>query len=377
MKPKVALARCGSYGEEEVSRAVGQAVSLLGGIGNFVAAGEKVVVKPNLLRASHPDDAIVTHPSIVAAVVLLIQRAGATAVIVDSPGGPSSRRLLKAAYEKAGLTRVAEETGATLSYDTTSTLVSFPEGRLIKAFDVLNVVRNADAVITLPKLKTHSLTYLTGATKIIYGVVPGLSKAAYHAKLADVERFSTMLLDLNSLIKPRLSVMDAVVGMEGNGPSAGSLRNIGAILAGTDHIAVDVVASSLVGFKPLDVTTIKAAVSYGLTLGRLEYVDVVGEPVDNMRVSDFLPPVKSKRAWFIPHHAEKLVKWQMTPYPVATERCVACGVCVTNCPVKAITIKGGRARMNLFTCIRCYCCHETCPHKAIDLKTPFLRKLIR
>ena len=137
-------------------------------------------------------------------------------------------------------------------------------------------------MITLPKLKTHSLTYLTGATKIIYGVVPGLSKAAYHAKLADVERFSTMLLDLNSLIKPRLSVMDAVVGMEGNGPSAGSLRNIGAILAGTDHIAVDVVASSLVGFKPLDVTTIKAAVSYGLTLGRLEYVDVVGEPVDNL-----------------------------------------------------------------------------------------------
>ena len=377
MKPKVALARCGSYGEEEVARAVGQTVSLLGGIGNFVAAGEKVVVKPNLLRASPPGDAVVTHPSIVAAVVLLIQRAGATPVIVDSPSGPSSRRLLKAAYEKAGLTRVAEETGATLSYDTTSTLVSFPEGRLIKAFDVLNVVRNADAVITLPKLKTHSLTYLTGATKIIYGVVPGLSKAAYHAKLADIGRFSTMLLDLNSLIKPRLSVMDAVVGMEGNGPSAGSLRNIGAILAGADHIAVDIVASSLLRFKPLDITTIQAAVSYGLTPGRLEYVDVIGEPIENMRVLNFLPPVKSKRPWFIPQHAEKLVKWQMTPYPIATERCVACGVCVTNCPVKAIEIKGKRAKMNLSKCIRCYCCHETCPHKAIDLKTPLLRKLIR
>jgi uncharacterized protein (DUF362 family)/NAD-dependent dihydropyrimidine dehydrogenase PreA subunit len=376
MKQRVSLVKYASYRRREVSEAVERSVFLLGGVNCFVGRGETVIVKPNLLRASSPEDAIVTHPEVVRAVVCIIQGAGGEPVIVDSPGGPSSRMLLKMAYEKAGLVRVAEETGAKLSYDTSSKIVSFPEGNLIKAFEVLNVVSEADAVITVPKLKTHSLTYLTGATKIIYGVVPGISKAAYHAKLADVERFSTMLLDLNNLIKPRLSIMDAVVGMDGNGPSAGSPKKIGAILSGSDHLAVDVVASSLVGFNALDVTTIKAAATCGLTSGKLEDVEVLGEKIEDMLVKDFTPPVKAKKPWFMPQVAQKIMKWQLTPYPLATEACVVCGVCVTNCPVKAIEIKGKRAKMNLSKCIRCYCCHETCPYKAIELKTPLMRKLI-
>lgn len=377
MKPRVSLVGCDSYEPDSAQACVSKAVNLLGGISEFVNVGDKVVVKPNLLRGSEPDKTIVTHPSIVKAVVLLVADAGAKPIIVDSPGGPASKRLLKRAYEKAGLAKVADETGAQLSYDTSSALVDFPQGKLIKAFDVLNVVSDADAVITVPKLKTHSLTYLTGATKILYGVVPGLSKVAYHAKLPDVEKFSQMLLDLNSLVKPRLCVMDAVVGMEGNGPSAGFPKKIGAILAGADPLAVDVVAAALVGFDPMDVQTIKAAKTQGTSTGRVEDIEVVGEKIENLKVSDFTPPVKDKTPWFMPSFTKTLMKDQLTAYPCPNQSCIGCGICETNCPVKAITIKEGSACMNLSKCIRCYCCHEMCPHHAIDLKKPWLMRLTR
>lgn len=377
MKPRVSLVGCDSYDADFAQASVKRAVDLLGGISDFIGAGETVVVKPNLLRGSEPDKVIVTHPSIVKAVVLLVADAGAKPIIVDSPGGPASKRLLKRAYEKAGLTKVADETGAQLSYDTSSTLVDFPQGKLIKAFDLLNVVKDADAVITVPKLKTHSLTYLTGATKIIYGVIPGIRKVAYHASFADVGKFSQMLLDLNSLVKPRLSIMDGIVGMEGNGPSAGSPRKIGAVLAGADWLAVDVVAATLVGFDPLDVQTIKAAKAQGTSSGRVEDIEVVGEEIENLIVSGFTPPVKSKRPWFMPSFTETLMKDQLTAYPLSNQNCIGCGICETNCPVKAITIEDQRARMNLSKCIRCYCCHEMCPHHAIDLEKPLLMRLIR
>ncbi len=373
MKSKVSLVSCKSY--DDVLKKVRQSVDLLGGMESFVEKGERVLIKPNLLRPATPDSAIVTHPSIVAACVILVKEAGGHPVIFDSPGGPLNQRMLNRAYEKAGLIEVARETGAKLLYNTKSSIVPFPSGKLIKAFEVMDEAVRADAVITLPKLKTHTLTYLTGATKILFGIVPGLSKAAYHAKLTDVDNFSTMLLDLLQLVQPRLSIMDAVVGMDGNGPSGGNPKKIGAIISGEDHIAVDVVASSLVGFNPLEVQTIKAAVKMGKTSGKLGDIEIIGDNLNDLSISDFTPPAKAARPWFMPNSIEKIMKWQLTPYPRSNSDCVACGVCKTNCPVNAITIKG-RAFMNLSKCIRCYCCHETCPHKAIDIRKPVLLKII-
>jgi len=365
---------CGSYDDGEVSSAVSKALSLLGGMPAFVGEGDRVLLKVNLLSAAAPEKAITTHPSVVKAVVGEVQRAGGLPVIGDSPGGPFNRRLLERAYVKSGLADVAAETGAELNYNTDSMQVSCPTGRLMKRLDLIKAVGEADVVITLPKLKTHVLTQFTGATKILFGVVPGLTKTAYHAKLGDVSRFSDMLLDILEHVKPALSIMDGVVGMEGDGPGyQGTPRELGLVLAGGDGVALDVVATSIIGMNPLDVPILRRAVERGMTSGRLPDIDVLGERVEDVRVI-------FKRPSYAGGLRDRLMSTRLfrlmllrsiVPSPVSNSRCVRCGVCAENCPVGAITITD-RARMDLGKCIRCYCCHELCPHRAIDLRRGLL-----
>jgi uncharacterized protein (DUF362 family) len=224
---EVSLVRCEDYDRQRVDSALRSCLERLGGMGLYVRPGDKVVIKPNLLRGSKPEAAIVTHPEVVRAAVRLAQEAGGIVTIIDSPGGPANENLMRRAYNQAGWDAVAAETGATLSYNVAAVQVPSPEGKLIKRFDLLEEVTKADCVITLPKLKTHGLVRFTGATKILFGVVPGMLKMGYHTKLQTAAAFSEMLLDLLGLVKPRLAIMDAVVGMEGNGPAAGNPRQIG------------------------------------------------------------------------------------------------------------------------------------------------------
>ncbi|MDO9065880.1 MAG: DUF362 domain-containing protein, partial [Chloroflexota bacterium] len=286
----VSLVRCEDYDRRRVETALRACLDALGGMSRYVRPGDKVLIKPNLLRGSKPEAAIVTHPEVVRAAVRLAQEAGGIATIIDSPGGPSNESLMRRAYHLAGWDAVAEETGATLSYNFAAVQVPSPDGKLIKRFDVLEEVTKADCVITIPKLKTHGLVRLTGATKILFGVVPGMLKMGYHTKLQTATAFSEMLLDLLGLVKPRLAIMDAVVGMEGKGPSAGNPRQIGAIAASADSVALDVVCAHLVGLSAKDIPLLAAAVQRGLSTGRLDDISVLGEPVEQLRVPDFKTP---------------------------------------------------------------------------------------
>jgi len=226
---EVYIARCRTYEYQQVLKAVREAIDGLGGICRFIREGQRVLLKPNLLRASVPSEAIITHPTVVRAVVELVQEAGAQAVIADSPGPPYSEARMRGFYVKAGLMAVAEETGAELVCSWQPVQLSNPSGKLMKMIDAMDLVTQVDAVINLPKLKTHGLTRFTGATKNLFGLVPGLVKMGYHAKLQTAEQFSEMLIDLLQFHSPVLTVMDAVVGMEGDGPSAGNPRGIGCI----------------------------------------------------------------------------------------------------------------------------------------------------
>jgi len=397
-QPVVALTRCASYDREKVDAAVQAAIDHLGGIEAFVKPGQRVLIKPNLVRALPPDRAATTHPAVVMAVARLVREAGATPLIVESPGGPYTPASLRACYRKTGLWEAAEAEGIALNLDTGSLQVSFPEAKVLHRIDVVAPLTQCDLVINVPKLKTHNLTGLTMGVKNLFGLVPGALKIGYHAKLQEKRRFCEGLIDILLYVRPALQVMDAVIAMEGEGPTGGKPRALGAIVASADALALDIVGASLVGYDPLSVATIEAAAQRGLTTGRLEDITLVGEPLADLRVNDWEPGIEAPLdPGLLPGPLRWLARvtsgdgqkglfhslahgwlWrQMVAIPVAGEKCIGCGFCAQHCPAKAITILDGRAQMDLSRCIRCYCCHELCPHDAIDLVKPWLGRALQ
>ncbi len=387
MDTRVYVTRCEDY--DRADEALAELLGMMGGIGRFVAEGEAIVLKPNLLRAAQPEEAATTHPSVVAAVGRMVREQGASAVIADSPGSGFryTAAVMRRTYDECGMTAAADEAGVELNFDLGHEVVSFPEGRLTKRFEVITPVVQADAVINLCKLKTHMFTGMPGAVKNLFGVIPGLIKPGYHAKLADTRRFAGMLLDLAELIAPRLNVMDAVVGMEGDGPNSGDPREVGWLLASGSALALDVVAGEMMGLPRGENPLLVEAEARGMPPCRAEDVELVGASPADLRIADFALP--STRAtgvgiaqpawWHRPMAA--LLKSGMTVRPeVAPERCVACGACVRACPVHAIALVDGRegkcAKIDDSGCIRCYCCHEMCPVDAIELRRSFLHRVL-
>jgi len=243
---------------------------------------------------------------------------------------------------------------------------------------LLKVWQEADVTIALPKLKTHGLTTITGATKILFGLVPGLTKSGYHSKLADLDRFCDMLLDIVACVRPALFVMDGVLGIEGNGPSLrGSPRHVGVLLASQDAVALDAVVCQIIGLDPDRLPLFRAAQRRGWWPVE---VTVAGTPVAEVSVPDFRLPDTTRaatrpagRGWL-----SQLATRALVPRPVPQrELCTACRTCVRICPRQAITIVDQLAVVDDERCIRCYCCHELCPEAAIDLEFSRLGRLLR
>jgi uncharacterized protein (DUF362 family)/Pyruvate/2-oxoacid:ferredoxin oxidoreductase delta subunit len=374
---RVALLKCPNYESEQVEAAVRQAVDLLGGIRQYVKPGQRVLVKPNMLLPSDPARAIITHPAVVRAVVRLAQGAGGKVLVADNPVVvPPTLRAWQIAYAWTGWAGVAEETGAELNTHILAEQRPHPEGKMLKRVDTSSFLTQADVVISVPKLKTHGLMRFTGAVKNLFGTVPGATKFGYHVKLQTVERFAEMLLDLVSFVRPALSIMDAIVGMDGNGPSAGQPFPIGAILAGPDPVAMDVAALGLVGHEPASVATIACAIRRGWTTGSVGDLTILGDDLAQLQVNGFRLPAGGRGSTTgVPAFLQHLGSRQLVANPWVNERCVGCGQCIDNCPMQTISPVDGRARLDLGNCIRCYCCHELCPEQAIELRQPFLRKI--
>ena len=378
MNSTVALVRSGEYATEQIEAAVRHAVQLLGGMSRFVQPGQRVLVKPNLLQAGDPVKAIITHPTVVRAVVKLAQEAGGQVLVADNPFlPPINERGWHSLYERTGYAAIAAETGVRLNHSIVPEQRPHPEGSLIKLLDISSFLSEADVIISVPKLKTHSLMRYTGAVKNLFGVVPGTIKAGYHVKLQTAERFAAMLLDLASFVRPALTVMDAVVGMDGDGPSAGQPFPIGAILAAPDPVALDVAALGLVGRRPASVPTVAEAMTRGWTTGRTGDLEILGEDLAAMAVSGFRMPSGGRSEMdYVPHFLRPVGTRLLVPSPFVNGRCIGCGLCIEGCPVQTICRVDGRARIALSNCIRCYCCHEVCPEQAITLRQPWLGRML-
>ena len=340
-----------------------KAVDLLGGIRLFVKPGERVLIKPNLLKAKPPEAAVTTHPEIVRAVIRLVQEAGGTALVGDSPGMGGLHKVA----DKAGILTVIREEGAQL-IDLDEALQVKNSGRF-QQFEIARAVLEADALINLPKLKTHGMTTLTGAVKNLFGCIPGKRKVQWHFSTGvNRDLFMRMLVELSAVLKPRLTVMDAIVGMEGNGPGSGDPRNIGAIIAGQDAVAVDVISAKVVGVDPGKLPLIRAAAAAGIGETKTDRIRVAGDSVEQGVIRGFRLPPQEHLEWRLPEWARGILKDALTTRPVIDHvQCIQCGVCKGHCPQGAISDVANRLEIRYRDCIRCYCCQEFCPQGAITV----------
>ncbi len=329
----------------------------IGGLQHYIKKGEHVLLKTNLLIPSAPEKAVVTHPAVIQALAEVVIKNGAVPYIGDSPSGQFTKRRLEKAYQKSGLTSVATNLGIELNYDTGVTKLDIPQGRKLKRTPICDYVLHAEKIIALPKIKTHSFMIMTLAAKIMYGTVPGLTKAKYHSMYFRRTAFADMLLDILSVRTPDLIIMDGIIGMEGDGPSGGTPVSLGVLLASQDPIAMDLAVCSMLGIEPIRIPTLRQAKLRHLWPSEIQYPSLSPQDV---RYTGFHLP-SGADAWI---SSSKNHRQQ----PVPTEKCTACGQCVEICPKQAIQIKDRRAVVDYSKCIACYCCHEICPYEAIQLE---------
>ncbi len=329
----------------------------IGGMRSFIKKGDNVLLKVNLLSARGPEEAVTTNPEFVRAVAREVKKAGGLPYIGDSPAGRFSKKILEKAYEKTGIGAMAKEEGIPVNYDIGSEKVIIPDGIKVKRIPICNYVFKADKIIGLPKLKTHSLQYLTLACKNMYGAVPGLVKAKYHAMFPGKMAFGDLLLDVFSFLNPDLFIMDAVLGMHGQGPAGGGDPiDIGLAMASDNGVAMDISVCKLIGIEPTGIPLLKRARIRGMWPEKIEYPLL--KPDEN-RINDFLMPNTAS-------HLQTGKKAQ-SKNPVMTEKCIGCGECKNICPKNAIKMVDEMAVVDYSKCIRCYCCHEVCPVNAVKL----------
>jgi uncharacterized protein (DUF362 family)/NAD-dependent dihydropyrimidine dehydrogenase PreA subunit len=327
------------------------------------AAGRKVLIKPNVLRASEAREGIVTHPAVLRAVVEKVEGMGPASLIVGDNPGLFNYGDNENCFEKTGLMEAAKGYYRNIGNDAQK--VPFNPDYLPRV-SISRAVLDADVVISLPKFKTHGLTVMTGAIKNSYGYLPGAQKAQLHKAAGSPERFHEVVVEVFGLRVPDLFIVDAVVGMEGNGPASPDLREIGLILAADNGVAMDAVIATMMGLEPARLRFLQKAAEMGLGSYQLDGIDIIGElkPLPDFK----LPPPGGDAIFkneavqdFI--HSRTLLRPQADP-----GLCTACGTCIDQCPVSALSMDRDLPRVDADTCIACFCCQEICPEKAMTLK---------
>jgi uncharacterized protein (DUF362 family)/Pyruvate/2-oxoacid:ferredoxin oxidoreductase delta subunit len=371
MRLPVSLQDLSSYTPGDVELALYRLLEPLGGIGRYVTPGQKVLIKPNLLAGKAPEKAVTTHPEIVRQVILMTQKAGGKVMVGDSPGLGNPEVVAR----KCGIYRIIEETGARFASFNESVSISLKNGTF-HHMEVAREALEAEIIINLPKLKTHQMMGYTGAVKNMFGLVVGMRKARLHLQAGtDKAFFALMLLELAERFKPALSIMDAVVGMEGNGPGNGDPVQIGALLASPEPLALDTVATAMVSLPTHQVWTQRVARESGRRGSSLEEIECLGAPLAGLQTTRFRPAKRADVNFGLPAPVKDLLKSALTAQPVITQNCQRCGHCVTHCPPGAMTMDSRGITIDYGRCIRCFCCQELCPHNAILTRQGILLRL--
>ena len=381
---KVALSACDSYDEERLVGIMREQMNIFGWDRAFFE-GKKVVIKPNLVMKKSPDAAATTNPAVLSALLTVLSEMDCKPVIAESPGGIFNRQRLEGIYRVCGIEAVAKKHGVILNYETDAVNVAFPEGRTVKSFHILKAVAEADVLIDLCVLKSHGLTKMSAAIKNFFGTIPGIEKFEMHATFPDYKDFGSMICDLCEMYcrtKTVIAITDAIVGMEGNGPTAGTPRKIGALLMSANPFASDIVGETLLGFAGT-VPIVREGVERGLCPADISGVELVGDPVEPLALTDFKEPdsAQNRAPSMLTFFSHGKIGRFFMPRPIADpEKCRGCGECAASCPQHTIVLaeKNGKkiARIRHADCIRCYCCQELCPFEAIRIKKNFIIRLV-
>ena len=373
----VSVVACPSYDEQDVKAAFGRLLAPFGEL-DFVKPGAKIVIKANLVSMLKPESAATTHPALLTELCRLLISKGAEVVVGDSPGGLYTSAYVNTVYSVTGVKAVTK-TGASLNQDFSHVHAENPQGHTLTSLEYTSYLDKADAIIDFCKLKTHGMMGLSACVKNMFGCIPGTYKPEYHYRFPSHAEFADMLVDLNERFRPALCIVDAVTGMEGNGPTMGTPRHIGALLASDSPYACDRVCAELIGLDPEGLETVAAAKKRGL---EPEY-EVIGDP-QRFKISDY-ELVRTRKDLSFNREFKGIlgklvggfIRKALCSVPkVKKSKCVGCEKCANICPAKAIQMKRRKPCIDRTKCIRCFCCQEFCPKGAMKVKRPIIAKLM-
>ena len=378
----VSIVRCEDYRTDTVNKALTEAIEAVGGL-EWVKPGMRVALKANLVCAHKKEAAATTHPTVLAELTRLLAERGAQVILGDSPGGLFNEPVLKRVYDITGM-QEAVQAGAKLNTDFAEEAAAFPEAVVAKTFSFTAWLRDADAIINVCKLKSHGMMGMSAAAKNMFGAIPGTKKPEYHFRFPEMQDFANMLVDLDEYFKPVLNIADAVIGMEGNGPTQGKPKKIGALLASPSPHALDLVCAEVLGFQPKEIPTLVAAQERGLIPKDWKDLQVFGVPGD-FYVSDF-EKIDTRNDLNFSSAAggglagklfSKVAQRVLSSRPqVVAKECVGCAECARICPAKAIAMKDKLPVIDRERCIRCFCCQEFCPKGAMKVKRTMLARIL-
>ena len=351
------------------------------GVLSKIKEGMTVIIKANLVSAMKPEESATTHPTLLCALTSILKERGARVIIGDSPGGLYNSVFVGRVYRASGM-HETEKYGAELNCDFSQSHAEYEGARILHSFTYTSYLDKADMIINFAKLKSHGMMGMSCTAKNLFGTIPGVIKPEYHYRFPKYEDFADMLLDLDEYFHPTVSIADAVVGMEGNGPTAGTPKKLGFLLASTSPHTLDMLAAHLIGFTPDEIPTLERARLHGLIPEDVSELNVIGS-TDGLFVKDFEKVVEHRSLKFsgdgknpIKRFFAKIAEAILKTRPaLKSDLCVGCGVCANICPAKAIVIKDKKAKIDRSLCIRCFCCQEFCPKSAMKVKRTLLARL--
>lgn len=282
----VSLVGAQSYDLEQLQLSLAQVLAPLGGMAAFVKPGDRVLLKPNLLTGARPTKECTTRPELIYAVAQLVRQVGGQPFLGDSPAFGSAYGVAKA----NGLLPLAQALDLPIvelhghRYPTDN-----------PAFDHLRLSKEAmeaDVIINLPKVKSHVQLTLTLGVKNLFGCVPGKMKAWWHMEAGkDVQRFGTMLVETARVLDPALTIIDGIIGHEGNGPSGGEPRDLGILGASANVFALDRTMVDILGVDPQSVPTVAQSMRLGVC-PRAEMTTFPGLNPADIQIDDWQLPTE-------------------------------------------------------------------------------------